>query len=200
MPTATKSLAVDRYSIARFWPKVARRSERECWLWQAGTTRGYGQFHLTEERKPVYAHRVAWVIAHGPIPENLAVLHHCDVPLCVNPSHLFLGTQQDNLTDARQKGRLREDLPRTNKLTYEDRLAIFFSAGRGVDVAREYGVTTATISQIRHGRFAGAPSQFRPVAGRPFVVHDVPVLNHIATVGATLSAPQDNSVALGETR
>lgn len=137
----------------RFWTKVNKTSG--CWLWTAGTIRGYGQIGIN--RRPSYAHRVAWELTHGPIPDGASVLHKCDVPLCVRPDHLFLGSQQDNLKDARQKGRLDTTLPRRGKLTYEDRLAIFTAKPyRGVceQLALAYGVTKACISHIRAGRFA----------------------------------------------
>jgi hypothetical protein len=148
----------------RFWAKVNKTSG--CWLWTAATIRGYGQIALN--RKPAYAHRLSWELAHGPIPDGLSVLHTCDVPLCVRPDHLFLGSQQDNLTDARTKGRLIETLPRDGKLTYEDRLAIFGAKRyRGVclDLAHRYGVSMTTISLIRKGRFARRHDQpFEPAA------------------------------------
>lgn len=94
----------------RFWSKVNKSSiPDECWLWTAATIGGgYGQIMgvVNGKRRPVYAHRVSWEMAFGPIPADLYVLHRCDVPLCVNPDHLFLGTQGDNLADARAKGRL----------------------------------------------------------------------------------------------
>jgi hypothetical protein len=101
--------------IARFWAKVQtdgpiQRAELgPCWVWTASLIRGYGQFHLPRSgrtQRTVYAHRFAWTLTNGPIPEHLSVLHRCDHPVCVNPNHLFLGTQPDNLADARAKGRL----------------------------------------------------------------------------------------------
>lgn len=147
----------------RFWSKVNKTSG--CWLWTAGTIRGYGQFNLGRvagKSRTAYAHRVSWELAHGPVAGDLSVLHRCDVPLCVNPEHLFLGTQQDNLADARQKGRLNESLPRAGALTYADRLAIFNTQpyqGIGVDLACHYGVSRTCISHVRNGRFAHAPHQ-----------------------------------------
>ena len=93
----------------RFWPKVNKNDPSGCWLWTAkARLREYGSIAgvVNGQRRPLYAHRVAWELAHGEIPDGLSVLHKCDVPLCVNPDHLFLGTQKENLADARQKGRL----------------------------------------------------------------------------------------------
>lgn len=156
MPTATKPIAVSGSLVTRFWAKVNQKDTVQCWLWTGNTVRGYGQIAVSHNQ-PAYAHRVSWVLAHGSIPDNLSVLHRCDVPLCVNPFHLFLGTQSDNLADARAKGRLRLNTSRTGKLTYADRLAIFFSGARGVDLARHYGVSKTCITLTRKGRFSGAP-------------------------------------------
>ena len=93
----------------RFWGKVQLPTDTNlCWEWRASTdTNGYGQINAGGPGgKPLRAHRVSWELAHGPIPEGLCVLHRCDNPLRVNPQHLWLGTQTDNLLDCKAKGRL----------------------------------------------------------------------------------------------
>lgn len=165
----------------RFWTKVNKFGPAPshlpklgpCWLWTAGTIRGYGQIGsvINGKRRPAYAHRLSWEMAHGPILDGLEVLHKCDVPLCVRPDHLFLGSQQDNLTDARQKGRLDESRARTRTLTPDDRMAIYATAGyRGVvrDLAYSYGVSKVCISLIRKGRFT-RPGHVRNVERVPTV-------------------------------
>lgn len=88
-----------------FWAKVDIRGEAQCWLWAASRTQlGYGHFWLNMKNQK--AHRVAWTLTNGSIPPGLRVLHHCDVRACVNPAHLWLGTQSDNMKDAAVKGRL----------------------------------------------------------------------------------------------
>lgn len=88
---------------ARFWAKVDKTGD--CWVWTAATNpKGYGQFYVEGMR---LAHRVSWILAHGPIPDDLCVLHRCDHPPCVNPAHLFLGTYADNNHDRDAKGRQR---------------------------------------------------------------------------------------------
>lgn len=78
-----------------------------CWLWFASYSRhGYGTFSARAEYgRVVTAHRYSWAHFYGPIPEGMCVLHRCDVPPCVNPAHLFLGTQNENIADMMRKGR-----------------------------------------------------------------------------------------------
>ena len=94
----------------RFWIKVDKSIASGCWEWQSAIRgNGYGAFftHLIEEgRKCHGAHRYSWMLANGPIPDGLWVLHKCDNRICVNPDHLFLGDRTDNMRDCAQKGRV----------------------------------------------------------------------------------------------
>ncbi|MCK4625040.1 MAG: HNH endonuclease [Phycisphaerae bacterium] len=89
--------------IERFWSKV-KFGNGGCWLWTAGVNGdGYGTFDL--RTKSIRAHRISWALVNGPIGANLLVCHACDHPNCVNPKHLFTGTDADNHKDRNQKGR-----------------------------------------------------------------------------------------------
>lgn len=110
---ACLSLGRKRRSIEeRFWPKVNKTET--CWLWTGATDeKGYGKLNRGEQAfgqagGPIaMAHRVAWELTYGPIPDGLNALHKCDTPPCVRPDHLFLGTLAENNDDMWTKGRAR---------------------------------------------------------------------------------------------
>jgi hypothetical protein len=90
--------------INRFLSKIDIKSEDQCWNWKKGTsTFGHGQFWLKD--KGCRAHRISYMIKYGSIPKDKLVLHKCDNPRCVNPNHLFLGNQDDNMKDMVSKKR-----------------------------------------------------------------------------------------------
>ena len=93
--------------VSRFWSKVNRTDNpNDCWEWNASrVSGGYGQ--AIRFGKSSVAHRVAWELTQGPIPEGIFVCHRCDNRLCCNPAHLFLGTARDNNRDKMDKGRAR---------------------------------------------------------------------------------------------
>ena len=93
----------------RFWEKVIKL--KTCWRW-TGTKlpAGYGTFRVQGKRSITTAHRIAYILTYGPIPDNIQVLHNCpggDNKWCVRPSHLWLGTIKENLQDASMKGQMR---------------------------------------------------------------------------------------------
>ncbi len=120
---------------------------------------GYGQIQLTrwaKEHQVVKAHRLAYICAFGPFPLELLVCHHCDNPVCINPKHLFLGTNKDNTEDKVRKGRSNH-YQGPIKLT-EDQVREIKSIGSkrtGRQLAKDYGVSFALISLILLGKVHG---------------------------------------------
>lgn len=89
----------------KFWDKVSPEPNSGCWLWTAsGDQHGYGRFGVPKEYRTVLSHRFSYEKLVG-CAENLFVCHKCDNPFCVNPHHLFIGTQDDNMQDMSKKGR-----------------------------------------------------------------------------------------------
>lgn len=152
----------------RFWDKVPNRPEGECWIWQ-GTTSGtgkhrYGSFWAGERYgngQPICvgAHRFVYTLMIGTIPEGLEVCHHCDVPRCVNPAHLFVGTHAENVADCFQKGRHPPLLGTRNhktKLTPEQvvsaRASFTGARGEATDLARKYGISATAMRAVLTGK------------------------------------------------
>lgn len=104
----------------KFWRRVGK--SEGCWEWQGSRhPQGHGYATPPGTRRVSYAHRVAWIITNGPIPDGLEVCHKCDNPPCVRPDHLFLGTHKDNMHDAISKGRHRNgERCKQSKLTEAD--------------------------------------------------------------------------------
>jgi|ERR1700730_3056528 len=136
-------------TIARFWSYVDRRGPDECWPWKAlRSPRGYGRFVVNH--KVIVASRLAWLIHSGADPGQLLVCHRCDNPSCMNPSHLFLGTDKDNRDDMLAKGRWRTWTPEI-KVTVNDVREIRQMRAEGwllKHIAKKFNVSIALVSQI----------------------------------------------------
>ncbi len=102
---AQKEIKLTPKQKARFWAKVDKSAgPNGCWIWTAGkSSAGYGAFKYAG--RTCSTHRIAWILANDQIPCGLFICHRCDNPPCVNPTHLFLGTCADNITDCVAKGR-----------------------------------------------------------------------------------------------
>lgn len=141
----------------RFWEKVDRKSEDECWEWVGCRHWKWGYGHLRIGKRAVASHRVSWELHYGNIPDGLCVCHTCDNPPCVNPKHLFLGTVADNNMDKKLKGRQDERGEKNGraKLRSEDVVNIrkFHKDGMTfASLGRMFGVNSVTISYICKGR------------------------------------------------
>ncbi len=112
LPALQPVVNLSTKDLMRFWEKVEKLgTEAGCWLWTSAIhDRGYGMFGM--KGRAVRVHRIMWEITFGPIPEGIWVLHRCDTRCCCNPSHLFLGTNQDNVDDMMRKGRHRSPDPK----------------------------------------------------------------------------------------
>lgn len=140
--------------LYKFYLKVRVNTESGCWLWTGtGTGRfGYGGVYFNGRTEPT--HRVSWVLHRGEIPSGLSVLHKCDVPRCVNPDHLFLGTRAENNHDRDSKGRqvsMKGENNGNSALTESDVIAIRGSHQQQRSLAKQYGVSQSTIGQIKRG-------------------------------------------------
>jgi len=152
--------------LRRFRSKFAERTESECWVWtDRPHTTGYGVLSIQVDGrgKLVYAHRLAYYLSKGPIPsdafgDTLLVCHTCDNRLCVNPAHLFLGTDGDNMRDKAAKGRNFRpigELSSRAKLTADQVREIRLDSRTAEEIARSYAVSPVTVSSIRRGRTWG---------------------------------------------
>lgn len=165
-----------RKSLRERWEaKVSNLGGEGCWLWTGASSGGApGQtYGYTNDGgragRDLRAHRVSWVLYRGPIPDGMHVLHKCDVPLCVNPAHLFLGTHADNMRDMVSKGRdrsvTRPDAVRKGESHHNARLTVahvtnirmlLALGARRQPVAEWFGVSHSLVEKIGQGRLWAA--------------------------------------------
>ena len=122
-----------------------------CWIWVGSLwSSGYGTMTVNQISKA--AHRWRWEICYGEIPKGMDVCHKCDVRLCTNPEHLFLGTRQDNMQDAIRKGRFSlGESHKSAKLTEQQVMEILPDVRAYNVIARDYEVSRQTIGAIKNG-------------------------------------------------
>jgi|SRR5882672_9518475 len=139
----------------RFWLRVDKSGGPDaCWPWvKSRNEHGYGYTNWGSHA--TRAHRLAYTLTYGPVPKGLHVLHRCDNPPCVNPSHLFLGTHQDNMTDMKNKRRYHamygEQCP-SHKLTEHEARLILELASQHKKTRRElaemFNVSKSTVASL----------------------------------------------------
>ena len=153
---------IQQRKLEQFWELLQKPVG--CWLFDgAKEMNGYGYLKnpLGDDPKYISAHRLAWLLKNGPIPDGMRVLHKCDIRACCNPDHLFLGTDADNSRDMRTKGRhtrgeqsmharLTEDQVRSIRSEYRK---IGAHRSNAMALARKYGVARNTIINAALGRF-----------------------------------------------
>jgi len=144
---------------ARFWG-LTRMSNGGCLVW-TGKRRSFGYGILNANGRSLRAHRVSWELAHGAIPSGMVVCHRCDNPPCVNPDHLFLGTQADNMRDCFRKNRIfrfagfKASNHSCTKLSLNetDELRRLYATGwfRQMDLAEIFHVDQSSVSRVVRG-------------------------------------------------
>ena len=160
-PCFQRSKMTDANGYARFWSQVEKTPS--CWLWRGWvTSAGYGETSVGGRR--ITVHRLSYTLAHGPIPAGKLIMHTCDVPLCVRPEHLRLGTDAENHADKVAKGRhyygvrnkkarLTDELVRKIRAEYRHEKRPGTRSSTNAEVlARKYGVARNTIVNAALGR------------------------------------------------
>lgn len=148
-------ILADKLLARRLLAKMKVNPETGCWEWTASkNSNGYGQ--LMVDKRPIGAHRISYQLHRGPIFDGMHVCHHCDNRIYINPEHLFLGTNDDNMADRDAKGRgviFRGEGHGSAKLTEADVRAI--RAAKGLtqrQLAEIYGVSGKHICLVRNGK------------------------------------------------
>ena len=135
----------------KFWRNVDKLNIDECWNW-SGHLRGKGYGHISHRLKNLYAHRVSWELHNGDIPDGMLVLHKCDNRACVNPNHLYLGTQGDNMCDRSERNRYPLTTGRQFKLKPNEEWLVkkIYASGRFTQefISKMFKVSQPTISYI----------------------------------------------------
>lgn len=138
---------------ARFWARVKRGSS--CWLWAGAKTQwGYGAFTKRHAGKKltIAAHRLSYALEHGDCPTDKVVCHSCDVRNCVNPDHLWVGTNDDNMADMVSKGTLKGEGQHNAKLDTWDVICIRADRRKQRTIAVDYGVSQSCVMLIKTRR------------------------------------------------
>lgn len=139
----------------RFWEKV-KKVEGGCWLWTASTNKGYGLFREFPGLRMEMTHRISYRWAKGEIPEGAVVMHSCDNKRCVNPEHLSVGPQSENVRQAVERNLVRrgeqKPLHKLSDLAVSEIRRRAANGESGNRLAMEFGVSSPTIQAIVHRR------------------------------------------------
>ena len=149
---------LDEQLLDRFWEKVDKRGENECWEWLGSKDKnGYGQIAVNSI--VTKAHRLSWELcSNDEIPEEMLICHRCDNPSCINPNHLFLGNQSDNMIDMLRKNRGKHPKGENHynaKLTEKDVLEIrkLINLNKSCyEIGKMFKVSKSAISHIKFNR------------------------------------------------
>ena len=157
----------DSIVIERFWSRVnkngpvpAHRPELgPCWTWIGWlNSDGYGQFKLQNPPRWIRPNRFVWIVEHGPIEDGLKILHACDNASCVRSSHLFIGTQLDNMKDKKEKNRQAKKeshgmvkLTEVQAIEIRDRLR-HKKKGDMLKIMKEFSLGRTTVYQVMKGK------------------------------------------------
>ena len=143
----------------RFWSKVEKKSDSDCWKWKSAfTTNGYGFFWVGGKKRSEYAHRVSYTLANGNLDKDSHVMHSCDNKWCVNPKHLSAGSHLDNMRDAMSKNRSgclhqhgsRNPVAKVTELSVQ-RIRIVGNALTQNRLAELISVSRENVGQIKRG-------------------------------------------------
>lgn len=152
------------FTEKKFWAKVVKTDG--CWMW-TGCKSDFGHGQVRIDNINSRAHRVSWEWHNGPIPKGQCVLHKCDVPACVNPDHLFLGTKKDNTQDMMRKGRNKYISHRGEKSgvarlsrAQVEQIKKEYKPGSNTqsEIGKKYGIGQSHVSQIIRGAIWGMNS------------------------------------------
>lgn len=141
----------------RFMQRVMKNDITKCWNWTGSRMKNWHGNWRNSDGNNELVHRASWRIFVGELPNGMCVCHKCDNPLCVNPDHLFLGTQSENAHDMWNKGRARPGISKgekhgMSKLTAEIVKDIRNSNLTGIELAKKYGITATTVCDVKKRR------------------------------------------------